>query len=297
MGVFALTLAIGLGASLPGFAAKRDNVEAPAALVSQYENQNGEFAYQVQEFTGLVAQLMNLSVEDFLAKPMSERRRVMRQLNRMQKICKKQGCDSSEEAFEVMGLVFDPELAGAILDSYDVMLTQGHSTENIASEVFKVGMMDYRLHETDYESNDSESSCVEDCAKVFAVQAGSALVTYTTALAACTLTGPGWPFCVASASIAYGLALDGANTRLEQCKDDCEERYGDGSSSDDSYCEEDSDCDSDEWCDKGVIFGIGVNECKPKKEVGKACSRDGVCQSGCCKFYWWRWECRPSSKC
>ena len=294
---FALTLAMVFGTALPSSAAEYSKQSSRGEASSQYDNRKNEFKYQVQELTGLVAQVMNLTVEDFLAKSTVERRQVMRQLKRMQRVCAQQGCDASNEAFASMNIEFDGDVAAAILDGYEALAAQGHSTESVASEVFQVGMMDYRLHSTDYESNESEDSCVDDCAKVFAVQAASALVTYTTALGVCTLTGPGWPFCVASASLAYGMALEGANTRLEKCKDDCDELYGEGGSSDNSYCEDDSDCDSGEWCDKGVVFGIGVNECKPKKSVGAACSRDGVCLSGCCKFYWWRWECRPSSKC
>ena len=284
--------------SEPAMAATRTlNPDEIDAISIDETERLAEFRLRVGELTSLVAQLMDLSATDYLAKSEEEQTALKRKVKRLRQRCEEQGCFISDATFSRLGVAFNVELAAEILARYDALLNEGYSSERIASAVFKAGGMEYQLHETDYEPNDAKSACIDDCAKVFAVQAAAALVTYTSALAACTLTGPGWPFCVASATWAYAVAIDAANDKLQNCQDDCEDKYGEGGSATDTYCESDSDCASDEWCDKGVVLGIGVNECKPKKEEGKACSRDGVCLSDCCKFYWWRWECRPANKC
>jgi Cys-rich repeat protein len=50
-----------------------------------------------------------------------------------------------------------------------------------------------------------------------------------------------------------------------------------------AICKQDSDCDDGEYCDKGVVAGIGRNQCKEKKRPGNgepACREDSDCGSG-----------------
>lgn len=73
--------------------------------------------------------------------------------------------------------------------------------------------------------------------------------------------------------------------------------------SNNNECTSDAGCPSDQYCWKGPL-GIGDNECRDKKSVGEACSRDGKCLSGCCKvnlnpFSQWPLggSCRPAGQC
>ena len=47
-------------------------------------------------------------------------------------------------------------------------------------------------------------------------------------------------------------------------------------------CEADSDCEEGMYCDKGAVAGIGRNQCKSAKAVGKICTRGGECLSDRC---------------
>jgi len=182
--------------------------------------------------------------------------------------------------------------------SLTTLLSQGITEAQIVSSTVKVGGSEYTFHviEDDGSCGEDCEACMDDCRQTYEIEALTAWWTYVSALAACTLTGPGWPICVASATFAYAEAVYLAGEDAEECVEECEETYGDGSNGE-SYCEEDEDCATDEWCDRGVILGIGQNECKPLKEEGEICTRDGQCESDCCKFYWYFWQCRPSDRC
>jgi len=60
-------------------------------------------------------------------------------------------------------------------------------------------------------------------------------------------------------------------------------------------CSSDSDCSSGEYCYFGVL-GIGTNQCKPKKENGKGCTKRKHCISDRC--YWGKCKaCSRDSQC
>jgi hypothetical protein len=139
-------------------------------------------------------------------------------------------------------------------------------------------------------NDDGFEECLELCALQFAAAAGSALVTYIAALAACTATGPAWAVCVALATTSYAIAIASADGALKNCQTKCGLQP----------CHDDADCASSEFCWTGVL-GIGDNECRDKKEEGQTCSRHGQCESGCCKLHVWTnpfsKTCRPADKC
>jgi hypothetical protein len=49
-----------------------------------------------------------------------------------------------------------------------------------------------------------------------------------------------------------------------------------------SICEQDADCEEGRWCDRGLVAGVGRNQCKETKAIGDACARGEECTSGRC---------------
>ncbi|UJR86243.1 dickkopf-related protein [Sandaracinus amylolyticus] len=157
------------------------------------------------------------------------------------------------------------------------------------------GWIEYELDQIDPEgTEDVSDACILDCQRRFATAAALALQAYIASLAAATIAGPAWPVLVIAATAAYSYALYEANEANEDCIAECE-----GIPPTD-YCEEDSDCADDEYCWTGVL-GVGMNECRPKKDEGRTCSRHGQCESGCCRLHVptnpVSRVCRPSDRC
>lgn len=67
---------------------------------------------------------------------------------------------------------------------------------------------------------------------------------------------------------------------------------------DENECNDDDDCLPNGFCHLGPL-GVGVNECRDKREVGDACSRDAKCESDCCRFNLFDLgsTCRPANQC
>ena len=252
---------------------------------------------KLRSFARLVEAAMDEDAASFLDLSPEDRVRVQRRTERKMLRCEQRGCRATNRFFERQGLSFDVERALEIAELYESLRDDGYSEDEIANTMIQAGGMEYELHETDREVSDVYYGCQKNCKYVYQIETIAAFTVYSSSLAGCTLLGPGAPFCIAAATWAYVQALELAGRRANDCLDRCDELYGEDGSATTGTCEEDSDCGTNQWCDKGIFFGLGYNECKDKKEEGKACSRDGVCLSDCCKFYWYHWECRPASKC
>lgn len=59
-------------------------------------------------------------------------------------------------------------------------------------------------------------------------------------------------------------------------------------------CRYDSHCHRGQYCNTRVG---APNQCVRTKSLGSACSRGSQCASSCCKFFKFKVQCRPSSKC
>lgn len=64
--------------------------------------------------------------------------------------------------------------------------------------------------------------CYDGCAAQAAALGAVAVASYASALAACTLTGPFWPLCVAPATAAYLLALYEMDAVVDRCVANCD---------------------------------------------------------------------------
>ena len=49
-----------------------------------------------------------------------------------------------------------------------------------------------------------------------------------------------------------------------------------------AICEQDGDCEDGRYCDKGVVAGIGRNQCQQVKALGASCTRGEECASARC---------------
>jgi len=209
--------------------------------------------------------------------------------------CMAPGCPGLQHHLQRFGVGIEVADLAELRITMEELLAAGWTPEALADSIVQTGM-DYGFQQLNEVSvSEDLEACLDDCKQTYLYAAAGALVGVTSALAACTLTGPGWPACVAAALFGYAEAIHLAGRLADECAEVCEEDYGDGSSN--SYCSDDGDCASDEWCDMGLILGLGQNECKEHKELGDVCTRDGQCASDCCRFYVYFWQCRPASKC
>lgn len=60
----------------------------------------------------------------------------------------------------------------------------------------------------------------------------------------------------------------------------------------DKECHHDGNCEPTEYCHK-----IGSNDCRPRRNQGALCTRHTQCSTGCCRFNWGAFVCRPSNRC
>jgi hypothetical protein len=60
-----------------------------------------------------------------------------------------------------------------------------------------------------------------------------------------------------------------------------------------AICDSDPECEDGQYCDKGVVAGVGRNQCKDVKPIGTACTRGGECLSGRCSLL----NCAAANEC
>lgn len=179
----------------------------------------------------------------------------------------------------------ESELDTIISDAVDQARPCGYTVD---------GWIEYNLHPIEDEPTPENEDCLLECKRDFVTGAAIAINAYIGALAACTMTGPAAAFCLLSATATYIYALARLEVGSDNCVEACEEEVLE------NWCYEDGDCAGNEYCWTGVV-GIGTNECRPKKNEGRTCSRDGQCFSDCCKYHAWSHPvskvCRPSNRC
>lgn len=137
--------------------------------------------------------------------------------------------------------------------------------------------------------------CEQVCHNAYTAIAIIAIAAFAIAMAVAVVT---FPFGLILAAIAISLlnrTLAQAQAERDICIAAC-----DGVVLDIDICGEADICSDDEYCWKGP-FGIGADECRPKKNEGQTCSNHGQCDSGCCKLHVWTnpvsKTCRPTNKC
>ncbi len=247
----------------------------------------------VVHFAGVLQVTMGAQSEAFMRMSFAERVAFTKGLKGV--TCMAPGCPALRNHLQRFGVGIEVADLAELRISLEELMAAGWTPEALDDSIVQTGM-DYGFQQlNEVTVSEDLEACLDDCQQTYLYEAAGALVAVTSALAGCTLTGPGWPACAAAALYGYAQAIHLAGNVAEECVEACEDTYGDGS--DETYCSDDGDCASDEWCDMGVILGLGQNECKEHKELSDICTRDGQCASDCCKFYVYFWQCRPASKC
>ncbi len=136
--------------------------------------------------------------------------------------------------------------------------------------------------------------CEQLCHNAYTAIATIAVAVFLIEMAIAAVLFP-WGLLIVPLAIAQlNLTLAEAQAERDECLAAC-----DGIIIDLDVCGGDV-CESDEYCWTGV-FGIGDDECRPKKKQGKVCSNHDKCLSGCCKYHFLSHPvsktCRPANKC
>lgn len=148
-------------------------------------------------------------------------------------------------------------------------------------------------------SSSADPDCIDECNDAYNDTATLAEAIYIQESLLCILSAPiGTPIaallCGAAALVELAATMAIADENRDDCIDVCNGINPDGE------CSDDWDCDDSEYCWEGPA-GIGDNECRDKKENGQVCSRDGKCESGCCKYDFWvnpvQFTCQPAQDC
>lgn len=137
-----------------------------------------------------------------------------------------------------------------------------------------------------FEPDDPEedtADCLHDCLEEYTAAHNDAGFEYALDMLECAVSGSPLAIIVCLAIETGEWAVEEliATNNYDNCKDECLGIPPQGE------CDCDGDCLSSEWCDTGTL-GIGDNECEPDKAQGEVCSRDGKCQSGCCRYNFWQ---------
>ncbi|MCH9686021.1 MAG: hypothetical protein K0V04_31590 [Deltaproteobacteria bacterium] len=137
--------------------------------------------------------------------------------------------------------------------------------------------------------------CEQACHNAYVAIALIAMAIFVIEMAVAAATFP-WGLIIAAFAVAQlNATLAEAQAERDECIAAC-----DGIIIDVDVCGGDSVCEQDEYCWTGV-FGIGDDECRPKKKQGKVCSNHAKCLSGCCKYHFLSHPvsktCRPANKC
>lgn len=148
-------------------------------------------------------------------------------------------------------------------------------------------------------SSEADPDCIEECNDAYNDTATLAELVYIQESLLCIALAPlGTPIaallCGAAALAELAATMAVADRNRDDCIDVCNDINPDGE------CSDDWDCDDSEYCWEGPV-GFGDNECRDKKENGQVCSRDGKCESGCCKYDFWvnpvSFTCQPAGDC
>ena len=145
------------------------------------------------------------------------------------------------------------------------------------------------------DSGDDWDQCTAACYAIYMAGLVIALGFFIAAMAVAVVTFP-WGLILAAVAIAvFDRAVAELQAALAVCLAEC-----DGTVGDLDFCGDWDVCEEDEYCWTGIL-GIGDDECRPKKENGKVCSKHEKCLSGCCKYHFPSHPvskvCRPASKC
>ncbi len=155
------------------------------------------------------------------------------------------------------------------------------------------GAIENEIHDIDGDVDTTVDACEALCIAEYSVAASAAVAAYIGELIAAVAAGPAGPVVAIIGLAQFNWTMAETQARLNRCMDECNGIFSD-------ECGWDPDCGNDEYCWKGVL-GIGENQCKPLKDEGKVCSRDGQCDTGCCKYHFWSnpvsQVCRPSDRC
>lgn len=155
----------------------------------------------------------------------------------------------------------------------------GESAESMAIK------MEYNFHSIE-PCDTEECDCLDECADEYRNATNKAGLKWVAAT---------WGGSFIGSVIGYIEMMDDYNDAYDALSD-CRELCTGNS---DGSCRDDSDCESCDFC--GHAFGNPYWHCKTKRTLGKVCSRDGKCKSGCCKYHVWTnpfsMVCRPADKC
>jgi hypothetical protein len=135
--------------------------------------------------------------------------------------------------------------------------------------------IEYELNPYPHQEPSVTDGCLEKCALKFTVAAVIEMSGAIGGLAACTLTGPAWPLCVAGVYGVAGYTIAQSNDALKLCQDKCLGNVPE------DYCNSTLDCDDGESCYAPLI---GQKKCrKVNLSMGQYCEKNSQCITEKCE--------------